>query len=115
MANLEQSYLKTFDEEKLKKYHLTKEDQQKIVDLVNEGIEKHLYTDTKDFQHDLKHIEKVLSYIQMMLNEMPNREVDEKTLLLAGLYHDIGKTIGDSGKNHGKVGAEEFIKRIENK
>lgn len=115
MSNLEQSYLKVFDEEKLKKYHLTKDDQQKIVALVNEGIEKHLYTDTKDFQHDLKHIEKVLSYIQMMLNEMPNREVDEKTLLLAGLYHDIGKTIGASGKEHGKVGAEEFIKRIENK
>ncbi len=115
MANLEQSYLKVFDEEKLKKYHLTKDDQQKIVDLVNEGIEKHLYTDTKDFQHDLKHIEKVLSYIQMMLNEMLNREVDEKTLLLAGLYHDIGKTIGASGKDHGKVGAEEFIKMFENK
>ena len=49
MANLEQSYLKVFDEEKLKKYHLTKDDQQKIVALVNEGIEKHLYTDTKDF------------------------------------------------------------------
>lgn len=115
MTNLEQSYLKLFDEKQLTKYNLTKENQKEIISLVNEGIEKHLYTDTKDFQHDLKHIEKVLSYIQMMLNEMPNREVDEKTLLLAGLYHDIGKTIGASGKEHGKVGAEEFIKRIENK
>ena len=112
---MEQSYLKTFSNEQLNRYGLTKQNQNYITNLVEGAIQEELYTKTDDFNHDLKHIERVLAYIQMILNQNSSFNLNKDTLMLAGFYHDIGKTLGARGKNHGKVGAEEFIKRIENK
>ena len=44
-----------------------------------------------------------------------NGEVIENQELLfyATLYHDIGKTIGASNKEHGKVGSQEVYKYLE--
>ena len=35
-----------------------------ISELVKKGIQEKLYINTKDFKHDLKHIERVLIYVQ---------------------------------------------------
>ncbi len=110
--NEERSYLEMFSQETLNKYGLSLQDQKKIVYLLQMGIEKHLYTDTKDFYHDLKHIEKVLAYTQMILNKMGNVSFDKNLLLEAALFHDIGKTLGFSNKDHGIGGALNVEKYV---
>ena len=88
-----------------------------ISELVKKGIQEKLYTNTKDFKHDLKHIERVLIYVQWILNEKKkNGEVIENSELLfnATLYHDIGKTIGATNEEHGKIGSQEVYKYLEN-
>ena len=88
-----------------------------ISELVKKGIQEKLYTNTKDFKHDLKHIERVLIYVQWILNEKKkNGEVIENLELLfnATLYHDIGKTIGATNEEHGKIGSQEVYKYLEN-
>lgn len=88
-----------------------------ISELVKKGIQEKLYINTKDFKHDLKHIERVLIYVQWILNEKKkNGEVIENLELLfnATLYHDIGKTIGATNEEHGKIGSQEVYKYLEN-
>jgi len=114
---MEKSNLKNMDKDYLKSIGLSDEQISLITDLVEKGIEEKLYTNTPDFQHDLKHVERVLIYIEWILNEKAkhNEEVTNKNiLLLAGLYHDIGKTLGSSNKEHGIVGAKEVRKYLEN-
>ena len=109
----EESYLREFSDEMLKKYGLSTADKETITSLVEKSIKKHLYTDTNDFQHDLKHIEKVLAYVVMIVNKISNPNINKSLLLTAALYHDIGKTIGASNKSHGQVGALEFTKLMQ--
>lgn len=111
----EESYLQEFTEEMLKKYGLSLADKEIIVSFVEKGIKEHLYTDTNDFQHNLKHIEKVLAYVQMIINKIDKKGIRQDLLLTAALYHDIGKTMGASNKTHGIVGAQEFIKLMQGK
>ena len=111
----ERSILKRFTDELIQKYGLTQEDKDMIVRLVNIAIDDRLYTDTKDYNHDLKHIERVLMYVKMIINKMDNPNINEEWLLLAALYHDVGKTHGASSKDHGIVGASYFKKMMQGK
>lgn len=111
----EESYLQYFSKEMLEKYGLTLEDKEMIVNFVNQGIAERLYIDTDDFQHDLKHIEKVLTYIKMLTNKINNPQIRQDLLLTAALYHDIGKSMGASNKTHGAVDAQRFAKLSQGK
>lgn len=106
---MEKSYINLFTLEQLNKYGLTKDDQNKIAVLVNKAINEELYTSTKDFQHNLLHIERVIAYICMIANKLNSEDIDLELLLTAALYHDIGKTLGASNKMHGFVGAKQFL------
>ena len=106
---MEKSYINLFTLEQLNKYGLTKDDQNKIAVLVNKAINEGLYTSTKDFQHNLLHIERVLAYVCMITNKLNSEDIDLELLLTAALYHDIGKTLGASNKMHGFVGTKQFL------
>ena len=111
----ERSILARFTDELILKYGLTQEDKDMIVRLINIAIDDRLYTDTKDYNHDIKHIERVLMYVKMIINKMDNPNINEELLLLAALYHDVGKTHGASSKDHGIVGASYFKKMMQGK
>ncbi len=110
----ERSYIESFTDDMLKKYGLSDIDKKQICDLIATAINEKLYTNTLDYQHNLKHIERVIVYTKMILNNMQSEERQlinkemEETLLQAVLYHDIGKTYGASNKEHGKVGSKIF-------
>ena len=113
---METSYIEVMNKDYLLNLGFQPEQLNFISELVKKGIQEKLYTNTKDFKHDLKHIERVLTYVQWILNEKKkNGEVIENQELLfyATLYHDIGKTIGASNKEHGKVGSQEVYKYLE--
>ncbi len=110
----EQSYLKLFSSEMLSKYGLTLDDQNLISSLVDRAITEKLYIDTLDYQHDLKHIEKVLTYSKMIANRITS-PINTSLLMIAGLYHDIGKTTGASNQEHGEVGATRFEQMMKGK
>lgn len=111
---MEKSYIRLCEEFLLQE-GFTAEEITQIEQFTNEGITKSLYTDTKDFDHDIKHIERVLTYVEWILNAKKNRgEIlqDENLLRIASLYHDIGKTLGASDENHGLVGSIEAQKLL---
>ena len=113
---METSYIEVMNKDYLLNLGFQPEQLNFISELVKKGIQEKLYTNTKDFKHDLKHIERVLTYVQWILNEKKkNGKVIENQELLfyATLYHDIGKTIGASNKEHGKVGRQELYKYLE--
>ncbi len=110
---VEDCYIKYFNDELLSKYGLTIEDKELIIKLVKEAIDNKLYTNTKDAQHNLKHIEKVLIYTLMIIKRMDNPLIKKEILLRAALYHDIGKSIPEAtNKNHGRIGAAEFKRKM---
>ena len=109
---IEKSYIDFFTNEMLSKYGLDSNDKMIISNLVKKGIQEELYTQTKDYQHNLKHVERVITYVRMILNKMNNIPFNEDILMYAALYHDIGKTKGASNKEHGIVGATEFKKNM---
>lgn len=113
---METSYIEVMNKDYLSNLGFQQEELHFISELVKKGIQEKLYTNTKDFKHDLKHIERVLTYVQWILNEKKkNGEVVENSELLfyATLYHDIGKTIGATNEEHGKVGSQEVYKYLE--
>lgn len=107
----EQGYIEKFSDEMLLKYGFTSNDRNIIKYLTDKAVSEKLYTETLDFQHNLKHVEKVIAYARMIMNKINSPLIDENILMYAALYHDIGKTLGASNKEHGLVGSEEF-KRI---
>ena len=114
---MEKCYLSKMDHNYLIKIGLQENQISLIESLIQKGIKEGLYTQTKDFYHDLKHIERVITYAQIIINEKAKKgEVidNQNLLLLAALYHDIGKSLGSSNKEHGIVGAKEVKKYLEN-
>lgn len=111
----EQSYIEKFTDEMLYKYGLNLNDKEFVKYLVDRAINEKLYTSTNDYQHNLMHIEKVITYTLMIINKMNNSLINKKLLLYAALYHDIGKTIGASNQEHGLVGVTEFRKMMKYK
>ena len=111
----EQSYIQSFSDKMLSKYGLNLQDKEIISSLIKKAIDEKLYTDTKDYQHNLKHIEKVIAYVRMIVNKMNHPLINEEILMYAALYHDIGKTMGASNQEHGIVGAAEFKKMMQGK
>ncbi len=109
----ENCYISMFNNEDLNKYGLSSSDKKTIETLIEKAKVEKLYTETTDFKHNLKHIEKVLSYTLMIVNKMNESKIDKNILLTAGLYHDIGKSIGASNIEHGEIGAKEFQQRME--
>ena len=72
--------------------------------------EKLLEADTDAFQpnpvHGLPHGQKC-ALMAMLLAEMEGlADTDTRTLILAALYHDIGRKHYDRGRSHGQLGAE---------
>ena len=113
---MEKSYIGLMNENYLKEIGFTKEDITRITTYIQTGIEKHLYTDTKDFNHDIKHIERVLAYVEWILKEKKNHgeTLEQENLLrVVALYHDIGKTIGAEEKSHGIIGAKKAKEKLE--
>ena len=111
----EQSYIEKFTDEMLYKYGLNLNDKEFVKYLVDRAINEKLYTSTNDYQHNLMHTEKVITYTLMIINKMNNSLINKKLLLYAALYHDIGKTIGASNQEHGLVGVTEFRKMMKYK
>lgn len=114
------SYIANYSEETLKKYELNSRDVDVIKYLVNKAIDEELYTNTLDYQHNLKHIERVIAYARMIMKKMNNSLVNEEILMYASLYHDIGKNIAKtnkkvSEKEHGIEGAILFKKMMQGK
>ncbi len=110
----ERSYIALFSSELLAKYGLALDDQEIISSFVKRGIDERLYTDTKDYYHDLKHVEKVLTYTKMISNRLKT-PINTNLLMCASLYHDIGKTVGASNQEHGEVGATRFEQMMKGK
>ena len=110
----EQSYIKMFSIEMLTKYGLSFKDRETIGSLINHAIKEQLYSATSDYQHDLKHIEKVLTYTKMISNRLKT-PINTNLLMCASLYHDIGKTVGASNQEHGEVGATRFEQMMKGK
>lgn len=111
----EQGYIEEFSDDMLSRYGLTSRDKTVIKFLVDKAIEEKLYTDTKDYQHNLKHIERVIVYARMIMNKLDSVLINEEILMYATLYHDIGKTIGASNQEHGLVGSEKFKEIMKDK
>lgn len=111
----EQGYIENFSDSMLLKYNLDSRDKDIIKFLINKSIDEKLYTDTKDYQHNLKHIERVIAYARMIMKKTYLSPKNEEILMYAALYHDIGKTIGSSNQEHGLVGSEEFKKMMNGK
>ena len=66
---METSYIEVMNKDYLSNLGFQQEELHFISELVKKGIQEKLYTNTKDFKHDLKHIERVLTYVQWILNE----------------------------------------------
>ena len=107
----EQGYIEKFSDDMLRKYGLSSNDRNVIKYLTDKAISEKLYTDTLDYQHNLKHVERVIAYARMIMNKI-NSTINEEILMYAALYHDIGKTLGASNQEHGLVGSEEFKKMM---
>ena len=115
---MEKSYIKKIDLGYLKNRGFKISQINNIYDLVNRGIDEHLYTKTKILYHDIKHIERVLIYCTWILNEKLKKGEkieNEDILFLAALYHDTGKTVGANNKNHGFVGADITKDKLQGK
>lgn len=110
----EQGYIEKFSDDMLLKYGLSSNDRNIIKYLTDKAISEKLYTNTKDFQHNLKHVERVITYARMIMNNI-NLTINEEILMYAALYHDIGKTLGASNQEHGKIGSDEFEKMMKGK
>ena len=61
---METSYIEVMNKDYLLNLGFQPEQLNFISELVKKGIQEKLYTNTKDFKHDLKHIERVLTYVQ---------------------------------------------------
>lgn len=109
------SYIDNINHEYLNHIGIDKKQMDNIKRYINIAIANHLYTNTKDFQHDLKHIERVLMYEQLIINEKAKHyEIvnDQEVLFLATIYHDCGLTTGANREEHGRVSAEYFKKKM---
>lgn len=86
-------------------------DQVDLVDnLVKEGIDKRLYTNTTIPYHNLYHAERVIIYSLWISSALEQKGaiIDNKDLLLkAALYHDCGRSWNFFGENHGIKGAKK--------
>ncbi len=113
----EKSFIPLMNQEYLNSLGLSPRQITNLEELSKRAINENLYTNPPDFQHDLKHVERVMLYAQLIANKMQKQglNVNENKLLMAALYHDIGKTIGASNKEHGKVGMLEFKKKMQGK
>ena len=60
---METSYIEVMNKDYLLNLGFQPEQLNFISELVKKGIQEKLYTNTKDFKHDLKHIERVLTYV----------------------------------------------------
>lgn len=85
--------------------------------MIHKGIEEQLYIKIHFPYHNIDHIERVLCYCIWILNMKISKgeflnNID--ILLYAALYHDCGRSLIISNKNHGIVGAKiarEKLKR----
>lgn len=111
---MEKSYISKMDKTFLESIQITSNQTLEIEKMINTAIKENLYTNTLDFKHDLKHIERVMIYIQWIINEKEKngeRVENQDILKTAALYHDIGKSVNSSNELHGTIGSIEFRKK----
>lgn len=74
--------------------------------------------DPKIFQpnviHGILHGYKCAFFALMFALNRKLSENEAKTLVLGGLYHDIGRVYYDRGRSHGRIGADIVVKYIPN-
>ena len=90
---MEKNYISKMNQDMLLNIGLTKNDIINIENFINIAIQNNLYTNTPNFQYDLKHIERVLIYCSLITNKMRSNgeNIDSTPLMIAALYHDIDK------------------------
>lgn len=112
---MEKSYIQDISFDYLFNLGFSKEQIQRVNELVNQGIKEKLYTKSRVPYHNMKHIEKVIMYSLWIVNEKrKNGEMLDNIdiLLLAALYHDCGRKWQISNKIHGVVGADIASKKL---
>lgn len=107
---MEKSYIKGMELKYLYDIGINKNQIDLVVDLVKEGIDKKLYTNSTIPYHSLTHAERVIIYSLWISNtlEQNGSIIDNQDLLLkAALYHDCGRTWNPFAENHGISGAKK--------
>lgn len=107
---MEKSYIKRMELKYLYDIGINKNQIDLVDNLVKEGIEKKLYTNSTIPYHNLNHAERVIIYSLWISNilEKKGTEIADKDLLLkAALYHDCGRTWNPFAENHGILGARK--------
>lgn len=74
-------------------------------------------TNPKVFQanviHGISHSYKCALMAFVLASFQRLDEIDTKTLVLAALYHDIGRSYYDNGRSHGQIGADIVVQYID--
>ena len=110
----ENSYIDKINLEYLESMGITANQVNRLKELVQMAIKEKLYTNTSNFQYDLKHIERVMLYAQLITNKMKNKgiQIDEDKLLLASLFSDTKINLNDLKANLQKEYDSKTIEQI---
>lgn len=114
---MEKSYIKNMDVHYLSSIDFSNAQINLVYQLVNRGIEEELYVNNHVPYHNLNHIERVICYSLWILNQKKNKEEilnNQEILLYSALYHDCGRRLTVSNKNHGIVGAKIAKSKLKN-
>lgn len=106
---MEKSNIKNIDMNYLNSIGFKKNQIYLIYDLIHKVIEEKTYTKIHFPYHNIEHIERVLCYCIWILNmKISKGEFLKGTdiLLYSALYHDCGRSLIISNKNHGIIGAK---------
>lgn len=115
---MEKSYIKKMELKFLYNIGINKNEIDEITKLVNEGIDKKLYSNSFIPYHNIYHIERVLIYCMWICNSIESEDfiVENKPILLtAALYHDCGRSLNPFAENHGVTGAKKMKNILKDK
>ncbi|MCX4364316.1 MAG: HD domain-containing protein [Bacilli bacterium] len=107
---MEKSYIKRMELKYLYDIGINKNQIDLVAKLVNEGIEKKLYTNSTIPYHSLNHAERVIIYSLWIIHELEKNGIsvaNQEIVLKSALYHDCGRTWNIFGENHGILGAKK--------
>lgn len=107
---MEKSYIKRMELKYLYDIGITKNQMDLVEKLVNEGIEKKLYTNSTIPYHSLTHAERVIIYSLWLIHSLEKNGTtiyNQEILLKSALYHDCGRTWNIFSDNHGILGAKK--------
>ena len=108
---MEKSYIKRIELKYLYDIGINKNQIDLVDNLVKEGINKKLYTNTWIPYHSLNHAERVIIYCLWIVHNLEKNGTTINNidiLLKAALYHDCGRTWNLFAENHGISGAKKM-------